>query len=414
MTSSTESNLSQKLQSDYDIVQPLTMDQALSFYIECKMNKYQYIQTRLLAKSRNADIFPPYYKLLEAKKSSYPDASSIQVNEYSAQISLQGLLNITSTSLLQSMTNEELNKVPSEIFMISKYGGDGASSQSQYKQVFKKSDEVDEEEEERQNEDDISDAHVFMVSLSPLRMCDENNISSTYWQNLRPGSPRYCRPIKFIFATETEDRVTSEMRDIEYQIDVLKKGEVVIGERSFSVKHTLLPSMVDGKTCQYLTHTKSASGCVVCKATPSEMNDIAKVSQKEEDLLAFQYGLSPLHAKIRFMEYVLHIAYNLKFKKWQATKKGGFAELKENKKREIQQKFKEQMGLQIDFVKQGSGTTNDGNTARRFFANPSITSAITGVNKNVIQRCSTILSALSCSRDVDADKFDKYAMDTYR
>jgi hypothetical protein len=45
-------------------------------------------------------------------------------------------------------------------------------------------------------------------------------------------------------------------------------------------------------------------------------------------------------------------------------------------------------------TKPGSGTTNDGNTARRFFENPSLSSAIAGIDEKPISRFGTIPLAL--------------------
>lgn len=43
------------------------------------------------------------------------------------------------------------------------------------------------------------------------------------------------------------------------------------------------------------------------------------------------------------------------------------------------------MGLKIDQPRQGgAGTSNDGNMARRFFANPEMSSLITGLKKNLL------------------------------
>ena len=67
----------------------------------------------------------------------------------------------------------------------------------------------------------------------------------------------------------------------------------------------------------------------------------------------------------------------------------------EAKKREVQERFKRQTGLLIDIVKQGHGTTNDGNTARRFFADSATSASITGVDENRIRRFSVILETLS-------------------
>lgn len=53
------------------------------------------------------------------------------------------------------------------------------------------------------------------------------------------------------------------------------------------------------------------------------------------------------------------------------------------------------MGLLIDVPKHGSGTKSDGNTARRFFANPALTASITEIKEELIENFATILSVLA-------------------
>lgn len=48
------------------------------------------------------------------------------------------------------------------------------------------------------------------------------------------------------------------------------------------------------------------------------------------------------------------------------------------KKCQIQEAFQRELGLKVDFVKQGFGTTNGGNTARRVFENEETSARITG------------------------------------
>lgn len=50
------------------------------------------------------------------------------------------------------------------------------------------------------------------------------------------------------------------------------------------------------------------------------------------------------------------------------------------RKREIQDGLHEELGILVDAPTQGSGNTNDGNTARRFFNNVDAVSRITGIN----------------------------------
>lgn len=58
------------------------------------------------------------------------------------------------------------------------------------------------------------------------------------------------------------------------------------------------------------------------------------------------------------------------------------------------------MGLIVDQPSSGgSGNSNDGNTARRFFQNWEQSAQILGINANVIRRCKVILETLASGMD---------------
>lgn len=169
--------------------------------------------------------------------------------------------------------------------------------------------------------------------------------------------------------------------------------------------------MIDGKICNAATSTTSAQTCYICKATPTEMNQLERVIGKEVNPDTFRFGLSTLHAWIRFFECIIHISYRLEFKKWQA--RGVNAQLLKNRKMQLQTKFKEELGLLVDKVKPGgSGTSNDGNTARRFFNRPEVSAQITGVDVNLIKRFGIILLAMSSGFEINTQKFGEFAKDT--
>lgn len=71
-----------------------------------------------------------------------------------------------------------------------------------------------------------------------------------------------------------------------------------------------------------------------------------------------------------------------------------------------------EIGLKIDIVKQGSGTSNDGNTARRFFEDPSFAAQATGLDETLIKNFRVILVAMSSGKEIDAEKFRKYCAET--
>lgn len=87
--------------------------------------------------------------------------------------------------------------------------------------------------------------------------------------------------------------------------------------------------------------------------------------------------------------------------------------MKETKIR-IQEQFRKKMALHVDVPKQATGTSNNGNTTRRFFRDPETTSSITGIDENLIRRLLIIgiIQTLACGKEIDGDKFDKYTSET--
>jgi hypothetical protein len=68
----------------------------------------------------------------------------------------------------------------------------------------------------------------------------------------------------------------------------------------------------------------------------------------------------------------------------------------------------------IDGIKPGAGTTNDGNTARKFFEDPKITAEITGLDFELVYRFAVILQAISSGYAIDVKKYEEYAHATLK
>ncbi|KAL4703199.1 hypothetical protein ACJJTC_004875 [Scirpophaga incertulas] len=141
------------------------------------------------------------------------------------------------------------------------------------------------------------------------------------------------------FAMETSDFVKQEEAAMSEEINNISTSKY----GNFEINHELHMTMIDGKIATILTQ-------IFSRPVRDEV---------------YKYGLSTLHMWIRCMECLLHISYNLDFKMW--SPRGENKALKKARKNITQTKFKEQMGLLVDIVKQGFGTTNDGNTATKFF-----------------------------------------------
>jgi len=110
--------------------------------------------------------------------------------------------------------------------------------------------------------------------------------------------------------------------------------------------------------------TKSFLRCHLCNATSKDFNNIDLIINKEVNASNMRFGISSLHAWIRFFECFLHIGYKLGIGKWQARIEDE-KKIIADRKKAIQKRFKDMLGLNVDFPKQRFGSTNDGNTARR-------------------------------------------------
>jgi len=82
------------------------------------------------------------------------------------------------------------------------------------------------------------------------------------------------------------------------------------------------------------------------------------------------------------------------------------------RKKNIQNNFREKLGLWVDFPMQGFSNSNVGNTVRRFFKNHHISAEITGIDETLIIRFGVILQSLSSGQKINLIKFNDYCWDT--
>lgn len=391
-TRATKIRKSINLHQEIVIVKKHTPEEALSIFVEGDFTRRQWE----IIQSASKNIYPCYSLIQKAKKQCYPREEAIRVTETCIEVQLQALLDHTVSRLMKYLTEviESCTKKEKEnLEIILKWGCDG-SQQSQFKQKF-------------QNTTD-SDANIFQSSLVPLRLVVRTN-GKIIWQNPTPSSVRFCRPIRIRFISETKDVTKEEIIYVENQVKNLTETQVPTSDGIAKIKHTMLFTMIDGKVCNAATDTSSTMRCYICGQTSKVFNKLNKGQNIKPE--ALQFGLSVLHARIRFFESLLHLAYKLPIKKWQARSPSEKKSVKENKEK-IQIEFKEELGLLVDVPKAGFGNTNDGNTSRRFFADPETSSRITGINVDLIKRMRIILEVISSGNSIDADKFDVYAYET--
>lgn len=391
--------LAHALQSPPTKICSYSAEEALGLMIDCDLGKEQYINIQRGAKKRGANIYPPYNVISVAKKHCYPQ--NILITETEARIPLKNLLELTVQRLTQ-IQSEVLERVRAEVSVINiiyKWGLDGSGGHSIFKQNFS-------------NGTTYGDSHIILSTIVPLEMFSElNNVKQIYWKNLKPSSTKYCRPIGFRVQKETPENMKNEYELVESEISKLELTKISIGKRVLFFKHTVLCTMLDGKTCNVLTETSSTQTCNICKVSPKEINDLTKVVKRKCNVDAYKFGISVLHCFLRVYEFLLHISYKLDIKQWQARGPQAKESVK-NRKTIIANRFYAEMGLVVDQPKQGGGNSNDGNTARKFFENPEKVADITGLDENLIKRFSNILSTMASGYCIQVEPFKVYCFDT--
>lgn len=384
---------------------PLTPDEALSLMIEKGESKRSYQLSRNAARARKCKLYPSYHEVEKAKNRCYPSVVYMNITESCAQIKLQALLDHTTYRIIQLQADviDTLNsEILQKLVLHCKWGCDGSSGQSVYKQKF--------------DEAGKSDESIFYTSLVPLQLIYNNHETdegTIVWKNPRPSSPRFCRPIRLQFVHEDVQSTLKEVTDIEQQIAGLAPYTTEQNEKSISVTYCMSFTMIDGKVCNAVTGTTSAQRCFLCKATSKDFNNIDKIIKMDITTDNLRFGISTLHAWIRFFECCLHLSYKLTTQKWQAREEE-VKKIVKVRKEDIQTQFKTTLGLIVDRPKPGYGSSNDGNTARRFFENANISAEITGVDENLIHRFHVILQAISSGYDIDEEKFKDYCVNTAR
>ena len=360
------------------------------------------------------NVYPPYDKVAEVKASCYPkEEGEIQVTESSASVDFRALVKHTITRIceesievFEALDYDKIKRIAFE----AKVGSDGTNGVS----AFKMKSSVP-----------LHGRNIYVSCLVPLclRAYFEGGRTFLIWNNPSPGSTKFCRPIQFEFCLETKEKIVAERELLEKCFKNIPPLELCLHGQYGNEVHVVITckpedfsyTMIDGKVANAITGTPSNMTCRACKAKPSEMNNIDMLLNREINEEVFKYGFSPMHARIRALEWVLHLAYkNIDgIKVWRA--RTDHLPLIEEQKKKIQSRFKNEVGLNIDMpLEGGSGNTNDGNTARKVFAEPCLAADITGIDLTFIKRLGVLLDVVNTNYLINPAKFRDYALETAR
>lgn len=108
----------------------LTPAQALALFVDLDLTDRKYIVLREMVNNLHKNCFPSLYALKQAKNKIIP--KNISVSETSAMVDIQELVNSTVNGIVQTL---RITK-PAHAKLICKWGMDGSSGHSTYKQKF--------------------------------------------------------------------------------------------------------------------------------------------------------------------------------------------------------------------------------------------------------------------------------------
>ena len=148
-----------KLLKSDNLVSKFSPEEALALLISAGFSRraYQLIRNKAKIKKR-PELYPVYNEVLLTKTFCYPE--EISISDTCAEVKLESLLKHTVqrlTEIKSVISNiEKFMKVERKLGVLTcKWGFDGASGQSSYKQQLQSSDET-------------SDANLFSTTLVPL------------------------------------------------------------------------------------------------------------------------------------------------------------------------------------------------------------------------------------------------------
>lgn len=401
-TSSEISEIKKKITTEQ---QPCTPEEALALVIDRKFTKETYINLRQFLNKKGYSGFPPYSQVQDAKNHCHPPR--LLVNEVEAHIPLESLLSHTYNRILQlcdevfSEYCQRNNIGELKCTFSGSWGFDGSTGQALYKQKISQSDS------ELDNENSL-----FATTFIPLKIETENK--HVIWLNPAPQSYRSCRPIHIQYRKETTELILSEQKWIEDQIKCLQplvaytsRGHKITAECDLHL------TIIDGKVLNVITRTSSQLRCPYCKVTSIEFNNLDVVYSKPTQKELLKFGLSPMHAFIRVLEFLLRLSYKndpAVHGVYRVRKESQESAIIAERKHRIQTEIRRRLGLLVDVVKPNAGTTNDGNTARKLLSdkNRDVFAEILGIDLWLLEDLHTILVALNCGLPLDPHKFGQF------
>ncbi len=238
--------------------------EALAFLLNNNLSKEQYNNIKSACTESQANIWPNYNKLLEAKKKCRPEG--IIVQELCACVPLQNLVDHTAKQILLSDTDivgkikllAATNNNELTITFFFKYGFDGCGSFNTFMQ--------------KDESGRVPDGSTLLTSqMVPLQaVAAVGSVKVLLHNSTMPNNANSCRPIRLCYERETKDTIRQEAECLKSEVDSLT-SLILFTEPKVTIYYKGLFTMIDGKVLNELTSNPASSRCPICHKTSREV-----------------------------------------------------------------------------------------------------------------------------------------------
>lgn len=270
------------------------------------------------------------------------------------------------------------------------------------------------------------------MAIAPLKLKKGEHI---LWEVKDANSRDSCRPLSQTWAKETQLFMGEKTQDFFDQISALQDtnleytGNLTNGidggiiehdiklvaeddckQNTIKVKHSVIPSMWDGKSLIAIAnkhykelHPGKSLSTKTCHLCLKSMQ-VFKLDFKSPIILkdTIQYGMAVLHVLLRVFEDLVKAAVK-KLSQKHKIKRGFSLDL-------FKKRFRKYSGIRMFEVRQGSGTSNDGNTARAFFKDPTRSAELLEINPELVLQTRDLIGMISNQKEfIYSDLFDNKA-----
>lgn len=357
----------------------LSNESSLMLKTRLGLSKRRYTGIEKFAKQvHGIKLLQPWASMVEYRNQIIPRHSSPTCdNGYlSIKVTLRDMVTCDVTRILElDEVNSKVLELPDradnktiDCTMHVTSGVDSATGFSHYNQA-----------EILKKDDSLLSEHVMSLMLL-------TEGGETMWTNPNPQSDTFCRAKSMSWVKETDSITRKIFAEFFQELEDINRNPILVSAngKELRVKISGMYTMIDGKAANAIANNRDTHACPLCVAGTDA-----------------RLGPAFFHSRLNVVEWVIRVSAQ---KLVEGHPPQSNAAVKA-KAREIADRLEEFFKMSINRPKiGGSGSSNNGNMARRLLADPENFAKILGISQLLVENLRLISSLALSSRQLDAEK----------